>query len=160
VHLFAQLGDQVQSLGDQQVLGQWLREIAFVAKKLAHQAFHQLGNRMPIIDIARGQAKGQDLTLIVDDQVQLEAVEPAHRGLATSSTPVKDAMGVNASVMADGKRGGIDEADARTLTQLRVQIGAPVGQGLWASPRQNAHSSPRWETRCANDGGHTRCSRL
>jgi hypothetical protein len=88
----AQLGDQVQSLGDQQLLGQWLREIAFVAKKLAHQAFRELRNRMPIIDIARGQAKGQDLTLNARDQVQLEAVEPAHRGLAPSSTLVKDAI--------------------------------------------------------------------
>jgi hypothetical protein len=32
---------------------------------------------MPIIDVARCEAKGQQLALIVDDQVQLEAKEPA-----------------------------------------------------------------------------------
>ena len=78
---------------------------------------------MPIIDIARSQAERQDLALIIDDQVQLEAIEPADRGLATSSTAVKDAMGVDASVVTDGKGGGVDKADAATLTQLGMQIG-------------------------------------
>src|SRR5213079_2742758 len=45
------------------------------------------------------------------------------RGLATSSTAIKDAMGVNTGVVADGKGSGVDEADAATLTQLCVQIG-------------------------------------
>ena len=98
--------------------------------------------------------------MIIDDQVQLEAVEPTDRVLATSSSAIKDAMGVNTGVVADGKGSGVDEADAATLTQLGVQIGAPAAPAPWASTRQNAHSSPRWETRCAGDGGHTRCSRL
>ena len=78
---------------------------------------------MPIIDVARGQAERQELALIIDDQVELEAIEPADRGLATSSTAVKDAMGVDASVVTDGKGGGVDKADAATLTQLGMQIG-------------------------------------
>src|SRR5690242_21239113 len=78
---------------------------------------------MPIIDIARGQAERQDLALIVDDQVQFETVEPANRGLATSGPSIKDAMGMDASVVTDGKGSGVDKADARTLTQLGMQIG-------------------------------------
>ena len=77
VHLFAQLGDELQSLGHQQVLGQGLREVAFIAKKLAEQALGELGNRMPIIDVAWSEAEGQDLALIIDDQVQFQAEEPA-----------------------------------------------------------------------------------
>ena len=92
VPLLAQFGDELQSLSDQQLLGQGLREIAFVAEKLAHQACGQLGNGMSIIDVARGQAKSQDLALIVDDQVELEAVKPTDGGLAASSTAVKDAI--------------------------------------------------------------------
>ena len=57
VHLFAQLGDQVQSLRDQQVLSQRLREVACIAEKLAYEPFGELGNGMPLIDVARGQAK-------------------------------------------------------------------------------------------------------
>ena len=123
VHLCAQFGDEVQPVGHQQLLGQRLREIAFGAFEFAHEACRQLRNGMSIIEVARGQAERQDLALIVDDQVQLEAIKPAHRGLATSGTPVKDAMGVDASVVADGKRGGVNEANACTLTQSRMQIG-------------------------------------
>ncbi len=123
MHLFAQLGDELEPLGDQQLLGQRLGQIAFVAKEFAHQTLRELRNRFPIIDVAWGQAERQDLALIVDHQVQLEAVKPAHRGLATSSTAIKDAMGVNAGIVADGKRSGVDEADASAATQLRVQVG-------------------------------------
>ena len=92
VHLFAQFRDEVQSVGHQQLLGQRLGEIAFIAKEFAHQTCGELGNRMPIIDVARCEAKGQQLALVVDDQVQLEAVKPADRGLATSGSTGKDPM--------------------------------------------------------------------
>jgi hypothetical protein len=45
-------------VGHQQVLGQRLGKIAFVAKEFAEQSFGQLGNGIPIINVARGQAKG------------------------------------------------------------------------------------------------------
>ena len=123
MHLLPQLGDEVQPLGDQELPSQGLGEIAFVPKELAHQTFRELRNRMPIIDIARSQAECQDLALIIDDQVQLKAEEPAHRGLAACGTSGKDAVLVNARIAADRERGGVDEADARAAAQLRVQIG-------------------------------------
>ena len=58
MHLLAQLGDELKPLGDQQLLGQWLGEIAFVAKELTHETCGQFGNGVPIIDIAWGEAKG------------------------------------------------------------------------------------------------------
>jgi hypothetical protein len=103
VHLLTQLGDEVQPVGDQQLLGQRLGEIAFIPKELAHETSGQLGNRVPIIDVARGEAKGQQVALIIDDQVQLETEEPADGGLATSSAGSLDPMLVDASVMTDGK---------------------------------------------------------
>ena len=66
VHLFTQFGDELKPLRDQQLLGQGLGEIAFITKELAHQACGQLGNGMPIIDVAWGQTKSQDLALIID----------------------------------------------------------------------------------------------
>jgi hypothetical protein len=66
VHLFTQLGDELKPVGHEQLLGEWLREVACIAKELAHQAFRELRNRMPVIDIARGQAERQDLALIID----------------------------------------------------------------------------------------------
>jgi hypothetical protein len=47
--------------------------------------------------------------------VQLEAVEPADRGLAACGTPGKDPVLMDAWVAAEGKRGGVDEADAATV---------------------------------------------
>ena len=102
VHLFAQLGDELEPVGDQQLLGQRLGQIAFVAKEFAH------------------------------------------RGLATSSTAIKDAMGVNAGIVADGKRSGVDEADASAATQLRVQVG---------DQRNEDRGHQLHEARIAHQGG-------
>ena len=55
--------------------------------------------------------------------VQLEAVEPAHGSLAMCGSPGKHPVLVDAWVVADRQRGRVDEADARTTAQLRVQIG-------------------------------------
>ena len=110
-------------MGHKQLLGQGLGEIAFVSKKFANEAFGQLGNRMPIIDIARDEAIGQNLALVINKQVQLEAEEQAHRGLATGGSSRKDTMLVDAGVVADGKGGGVDEANARATVQFCVQIG-------------------------------------
>jgi hypothetical protein len=123
VHLFAQLGDEVQPLGHQELLSQRQGEIAFGAFEFADEPCDQFGNGTPIIDIAWGQAKGQQLALIIDDQVQLEAKEPADRGLATCGAPFKHAMLVDACIVANSEWSGVDEADAATAAQLRVQIG-------------------------------------
>jgi hypothetical protein len=48
----------MQPVGHQQLLGQRLREIAFVAKEFTDESFVQLRNGMPIIDVARCEAKG------------------------------------------------------------------------------------------------------
>jgi hypothetical protein len=55
VHVLAQFGDEVQSLGDQPLLDQLLGEIAIVPNELAQQACSQLRNRTPIINITRGE---------------------------------------------------------------------------------------------------------
>jgi hypothetical protein len=114
----------VQSLDDQQLLViQGMGEVAFIANELAHEAYGQLGNRMPIIDVAWGQTKGQELTLIIHDQVQQTAIKPADRGFATSGLPGKEPVLLNTRVTADSQLGGVNEVDDRTTPQLRVQIG-------------------------------------
>src|SRR5215210_2373630 len=45
---------------------------------------------------------------VVEDEVQLEAKEPAHRGLATLSKTGKDLVPVNAMIIADRQGGGVD----------------------------------------------------
>jgi len=53
-------------------------EIAFVAEELAEQVFGHPSQRSAIIDVTWGEVNRQQLTQIVDDQVQLES-KPAHR---------------------------------------------------------------------------------
>ena len=79
-------------------------------------------NRSPIIDIARSQATGEQISLIVDRQVQLKVVKPAHRRLALLGLGNKDAMLMDAFGIANGKRGRVNEADARTGSIATLQV--------------------------------------
>jgi hypothetical protein len=68
--------------------------------------------------------KANNSRLFIDDQVQLEAVEPASRSLAACSPGSLDPMLGKARIATDGqKRGRINEADAGTAAQLGVQLG-------------------------------------
>jgi len=55
---------------------EFLRDIAAISEEVANQASAQFGNRLTIIDVAWGEMKGQPLSLVVDNQVQPEAIEP------------------------------------------------------------------------------------
>ncbi len=113
----------MQPLRHQQLLRQGLGEIAFGAFECADEAFDQLRNGVPIIDIARRQAKSQQFALIINDQVELKTREPADRGLAAGGAPGKHLVLVDASIMADRKRRRVDETDAGASAQLGMQIG-------------------------------------
>ena len=60
------------------------------------------------MDIAGGQLQGDDLIVGVEDEVQLEAEEPAHRGLATLSQTGEDLVPVDAMIVADRQGRGVD----------------------------------------------------
>src|SRR5260370_40975008 len=98
MHLFAQFGRKVNPMVHQQVLGQRLREVALVPKQFAEESAGQFGGWAPIIDVARREAEREQLSLVIDDQVQLEAVEPVDGGLASCRTFGKDAVLVAARV--------------------------------------------------------------
>ena len=91
-HVLTQLGDQHEALGREQLLGERLGDIAAIPKQLAEEAAHQTGNRAAVIDVAWRQTEGQQFATVVDDEVELEAVEPADRGLAPARVDPKDAM--------------------------------------------------------------------
>ncbi len=80
----------MQTRVGEQLCDEWLREIALVTEELAKQAVGQSGHRLAIIDVAGGEVHGQQFTVVVDHQMELEAKEPAHRGLAACGQPDKD----------------------------------------------------------------------
>jgi hypothetical protein len=55
--------------------------------------------------VAGGDLQRHDLALVVDHEVQLEPIEPAHAGLAARRQAVKDRMAVDAAIVADGEFG-------------------------------------------------------
>ena len=110
VHLFTQLDDEAKSLGDQQLLRQRLREITLLTIEAPKEPAGEFRNRAPIIDIAGSQTEGQQVALGISDQVQQTALEPADRSLPVCSTPLKDAVLMDASVVTDGKGNGVAEA--------------------------------------------------
>lgn len=100
----AACSDEDEALGEQELLGQRGGEVATVAKQRAEEAADEPGNRSVIIDVARRQAQGQQLAAIIDDQVELEPREPAHRGLAATRIHPEDAMLGDARIVADRER--------------------------------------------------------
>ena len=58
--------------------GERSRHIAPICKQLAAQAFDQICNRLAVITVAWRQTTSQQLALVVDGQVQLEAVTLTH----------------------------------------------------------------------------------
>lgn len=81
-----------------------------------------MGDRLTVIDVAGRQLTAQEFTLIVDDQVQLEAKEPTHRGLASSCQTGKDLVPVDALIAANSQRCRIHERDARTAPEGAAKI--------------------------------------
>ena len=47
MHLFTQFGDEVQSVSDQELLGQRVGEVAFVPKEVANQSCGCIGAARP-----------------------------------------------------------------------------------------------------------------
>ena len=101
-----------------------------------------MGHGLTVIDVTGSQIGGQQVTTVIDDQVQLEAVEPAHRGLAPRRQTGKHLMAGDAPVVADGDRCGVNEGNARDWSQACLQVVAQRQDCLlYTSP------SPRDRTR-------------
>ena len=77
LHILAQLGDQLKIKHIAQGLSQRLRDVTLVPKELAEQVLSQVWHRFAVIDIAGCEAETQDFALIIDHQVQFEAIKPA-----------------------------------------------------------------------------------
>jgi len=70
---------------------------------------------VPIVDIAGCQAKGKNLATVVDDQMQLETVEPTGGALPARRDVFEHFVRMYPFVMANVERCGIYKADPRTL---------------------------------------------
>lgn len=117
--VFAQFGDELESLFKEQ-LAQRSRDGAAITKELATQMFDHLGNRRPIINVARCQTTCQQLASIIDCQVQFKTIEPSHIGLTSLGVNSKDTVLMDPFGITDDQRRRINEADARADSIVAV----------------------------------------
>jgi hypothetical protein len=83
-----------------------------------------LGQHFDIGSVAGGEAEAEQLTPIIDHQVQLEAEKPAHARLAARRDPGKHLVLMDTPRVAHRKRGGVPETDAAASAKAGEQIGA------------------------------------
>jgi hypothetical protein len=120
LHVPADTGDEVQAALPER-LEQFLADIALVGVKLAYQALGHLVQRGAVGGVAGGDFQCHDVALVVDHEVQLEAIEPPHAGLAPRGQAVEHLVTANATVVADGELGRVGEVDAGRLAAEAVQ---------------------------------------
>src|SRR5262249_51357006 len=125
-HLLAQPSYEMQPVLADQLLDERLRDVALVSEELANEGAGlpcELGHGLAIIDIAGAKAETEQLSAVVDHQMQLAAIEPAERGLAPAGRGGKDAVLADTRRMADLQRRRVDKADAGAAAHLLVEIG-------------------------------------
>lgn len=128
VHVLASFGDQLQAPLPEFV-EQLLGNIAAIADQLPGQPLGQVGYRCPVVDIAGGDAEGQQFAPVIHHEMELEAIEPAHGGFAAAGDFLEHLVTVNAAVVADHQRGGIKESDPGVFAPPGVEIDAHRHQG-------------------------------
>ena len=118
LHVPLEPGDQVYAVHEES-LEEILTDVSPIGEQLAKQLFREafVFQRSAVVDIARGQLPLHDLALVVDDQVQLESVEPAHRALAQGRQSPHRPVRSPTFDMADGQWRGVYDGDASALAQ-------------------------------------------
>src|SRR4051812_14097125 len=81
----------------EQFVREILADVAFVAEQFPDQLAGQLWHRRGVMDVAGRQRERDDLTLMVEHQMELEAEEPADAGLAAPGQAGKHLMAVDAT---------------------------------------------------------------
>lgn len=84
---------------------------------------------LAIIDVAECQFERDQLAFRVDNDVQLETLEPAHRRLAARGDHFKDLMVRNAPVVADGQGRDIGKGNANAVAFPLT----PIDSRYWAA---------------------------
>jgi len=113
-HVAPHAGDQVDAV-DKEYLGELLGDVALVGEALAEDGPEETlaAERLPVIHVGLCDGKAEDLPPVVDEDVELEAVEPAHGGLAHLGDAPEHPVSFDALVITDPDGGGVHERDAR-----------------------------------------------
>ncbi len=126
-HVLLGLGNQLES-PLVQLFKQGLRDITTVTEQFAQQVLGHVRHRLAVVGVRRRELKRQQLTLVVDNQVEFEAKVPAHRVFTPPRLSLKVFVRMGTTGVADVKRGGVDERDACAVALAGVQEAAQEHQ--------------------------------
>ena len=104
-----------------EVLQQRLGKVALISKDLPLQSSRQGLKWFSVITAFICDAEGHDLALVIDEQMELEAKEPAHGGTTTLGHPLADPVPADACIVADCQLGAVGKVDAGSLPTERMQ---------------------------------------
>lgn len=115
LHVVLELGNQLNAIY-KEFGEEVLADVPFVSHQLSEDLLDEglVPQRLPIIDIARCDHEVQQVSFLVADQVEFEAIKPSHRALSTLGETFEDFVEMDALVPANAQRGAVHEADART----------------------------------------------
>ena len=120
-HVVAHACDELYAVDEQQ-LEKGPADISPVSAEFALDALQiaPVPQRLAVVGVAGGYHEVEYLAAVVDDQVQLEAVEPAHGAPALLRKAGESAVGVRALYVAYPQCRGVGEAYAGTLAKEHV----------------------------------------
>ena len=122
-HVALDSGDQMDPLIKQK-LKQFLGYVALVAIEFAKQAFDHIRQWIPVINVACCEAKGKEFSTVIDNEMQLKAIEPTHCGLSPLGNIRENLVGVNPVVVANGNMSGIHKRYASAVSLSGQQVAA------------------------------------
>jgi len=101
LHVLAGLGNQMYPV-DEQLLKQALADVPFVTEQLPEDFVVKgfLFQGHPVVHVALGEHKLEDLPTVVDDQVQFEPVKPAHGAVPLSGNSLEPPVDALSADMA------------------------------------------------------------
>ena len=113
LHIALQLRNQLDAVHEE--LGEEiLADVPLVADKFSEDLLDEgfVPQRLAVIDIAGREHKVQEVSLLVADEMQFEAVEPSHRALATLGKPFEHLVDMDSLIPADAQRRAVHETDS------------------------------------------------
>lgn len=124
LHIAPRFGKELNIKSFKQMLGELGADVASVGKDFATQVSQQVADGFTVVGIARSQGDIEQFAAFAHDQMKFEAIEPVQGGFAASRHTIKHFVLRDAAVVTNLQTGGINEADARALTETTFQVAA------------------------------------
>ena len=135
-HILLERGNELKVLPGQ-CLSEPVSEVALIGEQLAEQPLAEVGHGLTVIDIASSEPEANQFALRVDDNMELESIEPTHRSLAAPGAVCENPMASNAPVIANSERSSVGDGNPVALAFEHLEQGRQgnhtAGQEFYAS---------------------------